>query len=171
MAGSIKFLQFVKKFNQLCGIYACESIQVQRSVISTKTLFLIGFAQFIFSTAAFLVFGAKSIFDYGYAFYMLFVVINGFVIYVIFIWQSVNTLKFIENCERFIEKSKCCPKHSKLCHELCRNSRCEIHQSTSTWTPDTNNYKMIKMSCVFDRGSINASDAPIWRIGGKNWTV
>lgn len=107
MAGSIKFLQFVQNFNQISGIHPYQSNQEQLSTNSTQKFFLTGFAQFIFSTVAFLVLEAESIFNYGYAFYMLIVAINGFVIYLVFIWQSGKTLEFIGSCEKFIEKSKC----------------------------------------------------------------
>lgn len=45
-------------------------------------------------------------FDYGFTFYAFSCMINVIVIYLTFIRQSENTLKYIENCEQFIEKSK-----------------------------------------------------------------
>lgn len=51
-------------------------------------------------------FQAKSMFEYGLAFCILIAMINGIAIYSIFIWQSENTLKFIHNCEEFVETSK-----------------------------------------------------------------
>lgn len=106
MAGSIRFLQFVQKFYRIIGIDPSQRGQNQRSTNSTQKFFLIGSAQSMFTTAAFLMFEATSIFNYGYAFYILISIINSATIYVIFILRSGNTSKFIENCERFIAKSE-----------------------------------------------------------------
>lgn len=103
MAGSIRFLQFVQKFYQIIGV---GRNQAPHSTRSTQKFFLIGSAQSMFTTAAFLMYEATSIFNYGYAFYILISIINSATIYVVFIWRSENTSKFIENCERFIEKSE-----------------------------------------------------------------
>lgn len=108
MAGSIKLFQFVQKYNQIIGIYSSQSTTMQGSINSTQAFFWISCAQIWFTIAAFLVFEANSMFDYGFEFFAFISIINGIAIYSIFIWQSQNTLKFIENCERFIEKRKYC---------------------------------------------------------------
>lgn len=107
MGSSIKLFQFVQRCNQTMGICLSQAHQKSRSTILTKTVSLICSAQIIFTTAAFLVFRANALFDYGFAFYMLITETNSFVIYIIFIWQRKNTSKFIEDCEGFIAKSKC----------------------------------------------------------------
>lgn len=61
----------------------------------------------MFATAAFFVMEADSMFEYGLAFFVLIAIISSIVVYVIFIWQSENTVKFIEHCEEFIAKSEC----------------------------------------------------------------
>lgn len=61
----------------------------------------------MFTNAAFLAFEAESMFSYGLAFYVLIAMINGIVIYLSFIFQIENTLKYIGTCEEFIAKSKC----------------------------------------------------------------
>lgn len=106
MSSSIKFFQFVQKFYQITGIYSSQSNQQKRWTHSIRTIFLICFGQYMFTLAAFLVLKAKSMFEYGFTFYVLITIINGTVIYLTFIWQLKNILKFIENCEAFIEKSK-----------------------------------------------------------------
>lgn len=68
--------------------------------------FLICTAQLILTTTAFLVFEAKSMLEFGFTFYMLITEINCVVIYTIFVWQSKNTSKLIENCEVLVEKSE-----------------------------------------------------------------
>lgn len=105
MAGSIRFLQLVRKFHQLIGIYPPQLNQNQHSINSTQKIFVICCAQFVCSLIAFLVFEAKFMLDYGNAFYALISMANSISIYSIFIWQSENTLKFIENCNGFIETS------------------------------------------------------------------
>lgn len=52
----------------------------------------------------FLVFEADTMFEFG--FFISLTLIHCIVIYVLFIWQLDNTLKFVESCEGFIEKSK-----------------------------------------------------------------
>lgn len=115
MANSIKFLQFFQKFHQILGIFPPQSVENQRSTDFTKIISLIFCAQFMFTTAAFFVFEAKSMLDY-FAFFIIISVITSIFIYLIFIWQSQNTLKFIGNCEEFIEKSKNCSEHELILH-------------------------------------------------------
>lgn len=88
------------------GVYPPRPDQKQYITNATQKIFLICCAQTIFTTAAFVVFEAESMFDYGFSFYVLIAMINITTIYLIFIGQLGNTLKFIEQCERFIEKSK-----------------------------------------------------------------
>lgn len=108
MASSIKLFQFIQKFHKIIGIDLYQQLvdHEQYSVNSINIIFLISFAQIICTTIAFLVFEAKSFFAYGFSFFTIICVISSAVIYLIFIWQSQNTSKFIENCERFIEESK-----------------------------------------------------------------
>lgn len=105
MDESIKFLQFFRKFQHTIGICGGQLNQKYRQTWP-KTIVMILCAQFTFATAAFFVLQAKSMFDYGFAFYNLITLLNGFILYTIFVWQSENTLKFIESCERFIGKSE-----------------------------------------------------------------
>lgn len=106
MAGSVKYFQFVQKFHQIIGVYPSQSNQKHCSINWIQVIFLINSALFLFTTAAFILIEAKSMFDYGFTFYAFSCMINVIVIYLTFIRQSENTLKYIENCEQFIEKSK-----------------------------------------------------------------
>lgn len=106
MTGSIKLFQHIQKFHQIVGIHSSQSNQKQWSAILGKTIFLISSAQLTFTIVAFLLFDAKSMFDYGLAFYILIALINNTGNYLFFIWRSENTFKFIENCVGFIEKRK-----------------------------------------------------------------
>lgn len=101
MADSIKLFQFIQKLHQILGIQPVQSNQKQRQ---TKTVLLICYTQYIFTTVAFLTFEAESIFEYGFACYMLLSIINAATIYLIFISQSQIQFDFIGNCEAFIKK-------------------------------------------------------------------
>lgn len=63
-------------------------------------------AEWMLTTAIFLALKAKSVFEYGFIFYILTIIIIGIVIYCSFMRQLENTLKYIKTCEAFIEKSE-----------------------------------------------------------------
>lgn len=107
---SIKLFLFYQKFNPAIGIYPPESNQNGRCPFNWKNwCFLICLAQFFISIGAFILFQVKSMLDFGPAFYIFDADVGGTVFYLIPIWQMGNTVKFIENCERFIDSriSKC----------------------------------------------------------------
>lgn len=85
MAGSIQLFQFVQRFHQTIGIYPCQSNQKQHPINWTQAIFSICSAQSMLTTAAFLVFEAKSMFECGLVFFILITMINAIVIYLIFI--------------------------------------------------------------------------------------
>lgn len=114
MAGSFKLFQFVQQWHQAIGIYPSQSNQWPSQINSTNVIFLFCCAQFAFTTIVFLFVEATSMFEYGLAFFGLIGIINGIVIYLIFIWQSQNTLDFIKNCNRFIEKRMFCSELGRL---------------------------------------------------------
>lgn len=125
MAGSIKLFQFIQKCHQTIGICPTQPDHKQCSTYPTQAIFLICSTLWMLIMAAFLVFKAKSMFDYGFGFFVLIATINCIVVYLIFIWQSVNTVKFIANCEAFIEQSKC---HYK-CNQWTWLISCTLYQS------------------------------------------
>lgn len=109
MAGSVKLFQFFQQIHQLIG-FSPQSHPIQKYqetiLYLIKTFLLLCCAQLILATAAFLALESQSILDFALAFYVLISLINGMVIYSVFIWESENTFEFIENCEGFIGKSK-----------------------------------------------------------------
>lgn len=105
-AGSIKLFQYYQKFNQAVGIYSRQSDQNSNSINSKNVILIVSIAQFFVSSTAFLLFDAKSILDYGISVSALLVEISVTVYMLILIYQMEKTLKFIENCEQFLEKSK-----------------------------------------------------------------
>lgn len=110
MAGSVKLFQFFQRIHQIIGVSPSHPIRKDQETILclTRTIVLLCCAQIVLTLAAFLAFESKSMFDFVFAFYVLITLINGMVIYSVFIWESENTLKFIESSEGFIEKSKFC---------------------------------------------------------------
>lgn len=103
MTSSVKLFQFFQNIHQTIGI--CESQPNQQRWLK-KLIYRIGLVSFVFSSFAFLIFEARSLFDYGFGSFSLITVVNSSILYVLFIWKSENILKSIGKCEEFIEKSK-----------------------------------------------------------------
>lgn len=101
----VKLFQFAQQCHQIIGIHPYLPNQKYLSANSTRAIILTASTQLFFTTAAFILFEAESMFDYGFSFSMAIAGANGIAVYIIFIRQSENTLKFIGNCEGFIEKS------------------------------------------------------------------
>lgn len=109
MAGgdSIKLFQFIQKYYRAIGIHKPESNQVDRqSFNSINWFFFLNVIPMLIATTAFFLYKAESMFEYGLSVYYVFSLTFGEIFYVLPIWQTENLSKFIENCERFIEKSK-----------------------------------------------------------------
>lgn len=106
MATSIKLFQFIQNIHQIIGIYPSVMNQKLCAINSRNATLIIFLTQFILTMVAFLVFEAKSVFDFGFGFFTLISTINIFVVYLLLIWQFENTVEFIDNCEAFIKKSK-----------------------------------------------------------------
>lgn len=104
MAGcSIKLFEFNRKFSHLIGIRLPQN----RSMLNAKNVILvICLSQFVIALVGFLVYDAKSMGEYSAAFFPFVSGIEALSAYVITIWEFGNILKFIENCEKFIEMSK-----------------------------------------------------------------
>lgn len=105
MASSIRVFQFIQKFQRFFGIYQPQPHQEEYSLNFKNKIFLIAFAPYGLTVIAFLVFEANSIFDFAFAFIALVSIAYSILTYLLFIWQAENTVQFIENCEKFIEKS------------------------------------------------------------------
>lgn len=103
MTGKQKTFQ---KCHQTIGYHPSQPNQKHRSINWVNIIFLNLMAQQWLTTATFSVFDANSMIEYGFSFYIIIDVADAIAIYSIFIWQSVNTLKFIHNCEEFVEMSK-----------------------------------------------------------------
>ena len=71
-----------------------------------KQLYLLCFAQFFISTTAYLWFQANSMTEYGLVFFTCISIALSFTYYLTELWRINKILNYIENCERFIEKSE-----------------------------------------------------------------
>lgn len=103
MASSITLFQFIKRAYQSVGVYPFQPSQNHTTFNLKNWIYLICCMQFLISTFCFLLFEAKSMFDYGIAFYVSLYLFFAMVQYSIFIFQIESTYKFIESCARFIE--------------------------------------------------------------------
>lgn len=104
---SIKLFQFMQKHYRAIGIQPHELNQIDHSFFNTKNWILfICLIQLIITILAFLLFKARSMFELGLSVCFLLGLSAAGIFYIIYIWQIDNISKFIENCEKFIERSK-----------------------------------------------------------------
>lgn len=104
---SIKLFEFNQKYCQIIGIRSVQSNQMRAQKLNAMNWIYISFAtQYVTASAAFLLFDAKSLRDYGITFVAMITTISAMVDYFILMWKMGNFLNFIEMCERFIETSK-----------------------------------------------------------------
>lgn len=108
MAGrkSIKLFQFHQKVCQTIGIYTTGLNEKRYQLISIRLICVISLIQLAMATAAFLSYDAKSMGEFGIGFYALITTIHGMIAYMIVISKMDDVLKYVKNCEEFIEKSK-----------------------------------------------------------------
>lgn len=103
----IKLFKFTQKLYRNIGILPPKSNPRISSPINLKNfLFLLCLTQFFTSTVAYLWFDVHSMTQYGVTFYSCTSIAFAITLYVILLWQMENILKYIQNCERFIEKSE-----------------------------------------------------------------
>lgn len=114
MTNSIKIFQFIQKYYRAIGIYQSKSNNRFGSTFNAKNvLFFIFILPYIVSLTAFLLFQVKAMLDIGISVFILISMISTIFFYIIPVFHMENTSMFVENCERFIEGSKCkCRKNS-----------------------------------------------------------
>lgn len=104
--GTIKLFQFFQKTYQDIGILPPQS-NPYRSINLKKWFILFGHAKCIITSAGYLVFEANSMIEYGMVFYICVSTVLTITFYLTLLWKMETILSFIENCERFVAKSKC----------------------------------------------------------------
>lgn len=106
MDGSMKIFQYYQKSLHFIGIYPSQPNEKQSPINLKNKILLIACLQTVLTTAAFIIFDATSMFDFGMAFFALISISECEFSVLILIWQSDNTFQFFTTCEKFIEKSK-----------------------------------------------------------------
>lgn len=111
MAGdSVKLFVFYKRYNEAFGIFSLtqpNQNHLHKIINRAKPfIFFICISQFFVTTVAFGVFEATTMHDYGITFFTIICIIYVIFSYMIPFWQMEEILQFIENCEKFIGKSK-----------------------------------------------------------------
>lgn len=97
-----KLFEFNQRFCQTFGI----SRNRNNTIEPKHLIFVIFEAIFVISLFGFLSYNANSMGEYGMTFYVLISIILALAFYFITLWRIADILKFTENCEAFIEKSK-----------------------------------------------------------------
>lgn len=103
---TIKLFKFIQKSFQGIGIYPPQLNQTHNPINPTFWLNLFCHAQFFVSSTAYLLFEADSMIEYGLVFFIDATVIGCFIFYLISFWETKAIFNYIENCERFVEKSE-----------------------------------------------------------------
>lgn len=106
MAGSVKLFQFIYQTYQSLGIYPTQPSRSYCPFNWKKWVIVISGVQYFVSALLFVLFEAKSMYEYGMTFYTLLWVVFATGTYIVPTWQMRHTMEFTECCERFIESSK-----------------------------------------------------------------
>lgn len=116
------------------GTFPSQSSQKADSINVRNKICLICDGQMTFTAFAYCLFEAKTIFEYGFGFYIVICMINGIVLDLLFTWKCENILKLIENCEEFMKKSKLATTLSLDCSINSYNytKRCIIRNPLET---------------------------------------
>lgn len=105
MAGSIKMFSFNRRFLQVLGIYSISSNH-GLSIDWRNSILISNLALFCLPSAAFFIYDAKSMFEYGLSFSAAAIGAFMICIYFTMISQVESTSAFYGNCERFIGNSQ-----------------------------------------------------------------
>lgn len=101
---SVRLFQLNQKYCQMIAIKLPQSKQNRYN--SINLIYAISATPYAVALAAFLLYDAKSMSEYGAAFVALLTEIESMLIYFTLLWKLEDTLRYIENCEAFIEKSE-----------------------------------------------------------------
>lgn len=107
---SIKLFRFNQKYCQAIGIKLPQMKQNRHKFNAVNWSFVICATEFAMTLLGFLAYDASSMAEYSANFYTLICIINAIFDYLILVWKLEDVLKYIDNCEKFIEESKsnCC---------------------------------------------------------------
>lgn len=172
MAASIKLFQFAQELFQMLGIRLPKQNEIL-SFRSRNIFFLFCYTQLSISMAAFFLFEANTMLEYGSSFFMSLTQFCIAMDYLVLMWRFPNILELIADFEDFIEKSKkqfkwviaTVPgvwdklKFSIFSYEfhfqfnrIAHYKRCTFH----VWRIEWRNWKMVKIT-IFDRSYVDCS--------------
>lgn len=108
MAGgeTIKLFKFTRKAYQGIGIDPPESNRSRSAINAKNYFFFLCQVEYFITTAAYLLFEANSMIEFGMTFFTCTTVITVIALYSILLGRMKNILNYIENCNRFIAKSE-----------------------------------------------------------------
>lgn len=103
---SIKLFQFFQRYCEAIGMEVPQSNENRFKLNAMSLFFIFSLIEYWIASAAFMLFDANSMSEYGMTFVIL--CCDGIVIivYSVMIWQLKDISNYIEFCERFIEMSK-----------------------------------------------------------------
>lgn len=117
MAGKIKLFESVQKHNRSMGVYLhSNNDNFERSLNVKNIIFVSVFIQMIFCMVAYVIYEAKTVFEYGGCFFGEATAVTTVSYYLIQVWQIRNIMQLIEKFEDMIEESekKNCSKPKRI---------------------------------------------------------
>lgn len=103
----IKLFYNVQKYFKALGFHAPLQPNKHCPVNRRNGFFMFTLAGMIIPTFGFLLFKAKSAFEYSNTFYISITLATAGVAYIIYLYRMKAIINLIENCQEFIEKRKC----------------------------------------------------------------
>lgn len=104
--GTIKLFQFNQKLCHAMGIKLPKPNENWDIYEIIRWIYVTSQILFALALLAFLLYDAKAMGEYGIEFFSLVTLVFSLIVYFGKFCQLKDLLKFIENCERFIRKSK-----------------------------------------------------------------
>lgn len=105
-SAKMRLFQNVRTYFETIGIYSQQTNQAQSINLKIPLLSLSTIVMFV-STSAYLIFKATAVFDVAICFYWSITRPTTLAIYLTIWLQMPQIIKFIGNCERFVNKSEC----------------------------------------------------------------
>lgn len=105
MARPIHLFRSVLEYHSEVGIYARQS-EEKWQFNKINALILVSYQTMNIATLMFLLFGEKTVIEFGTCFYGYITTMTAAIVYLVLRSQFGNTTKYIEGLEKFIGKSK-----------------------------------------------------------------
>lgn len=106
MAGSTKLFSLNREYYNALGIRPIKLKTHRESMNARSLTLIISLVLWALSSAAFLVYEARSLLELGISFFATCIAVLLTCVFLMIIWKIKDTWLFFENCERFIGRSK-----------------------------------------------------------------